>query len=217
MPRWVRPWTLTFAESGRRPASCRCRFIAARKRHSSRTVASNGRQFGIFVDQAGNLYDNDGGGLYTLEDTGLNRSLGNVNADDLYGGTGLDFLYGRGGNDTLYRQDGRTFESLDGGLAGDQWKEYAKESDQVWYVGASNADDIITVDYVTEPGLLQNHHLITRLTNNNGNFSFAAKVRLDFNATNQTIAYYCDADGPLGGGTWSLLGTTNITAGTGGP
>src|SRR5207253_6504878 len=75
------------------------------------------------------------------------------------------------------------FESLDGGLAGDQWKEYAKESSQVWYVGGSNADDVITVDYVTEPGLLQNHHLITRLTNNNGNFSFAAKVRLDFEAT----------------------------------
>jgi hypothetical protein len=34
-----------------------------------------------------------------------------------------------------------------------------------------------------EQGLLQGHHLITRLTNNNGNFTFDAQVRLDFNAT----------------------------------
>ena len=39
---------------------------------------------------------------------------------------------------------------------------------------------------VTEPGVLQGHHLITRLTNNNGNFSFDAQVRLDFNATDSS-------------------------------
>ncbi|MEL6109218.1 MAG: LamG-like jellyroll fold domain-containing protein, partial [Planctomycetota bacterium] len=50
---------------------------------------------------------------------------------------------------------------------------------------ATNADDVIAVDFVTEPGLLTDHHLVTRLTNNNGNFSFAAQVRLDFNATNE--------------------------------
>lgn len=42
----------------------------------------------------------------------------------------------------------------------------------------------IHVDFVTEPGVLADHHLVTRLTNNNGNFSFAAQVRLDFAATN---------------------------------
>src|SRR6185295_5594884 len=37
--------------------------------------------------------------------------------------------------------------------------------------------------FVNEPGLLSDHHLVTRLTNNNGTFSFAASVNLDFNAT----------------------------------
>ena len=41
---------------------------------------------------------------------------------------------------------------------------------------------MITVDYVTEPGYLQGHELITRLTDNNGNYSFDAQVRLDFAA-----------------------------------
>ncbi len=45
---------------------------------------------------------------------------------------------------------------------------------------------MITVDFVNEPGLLGDHHLVTRLTNNNGVFSFAASVNLDFNATDQT-------------------------------
>ncbi len=42
---------------------------------------------------------------------------------------------------------------------------------------------------MTEPGLLTDHHLVTRLTNNGGNFSFDAQVRLDFQAT--------DGDGNL--------------------
>ena len=118
-----------------------------------------------------------------LEDTGLNRMLGSPGDDSLFGGTGLDFLFGNGGNDQLFRADGSSFESLDDGLAGDEWKEYARSTDRVWYVGATNADDVITLDFVTEPGLLQDHHLLTRLTNNDGNFSFAAQVRLDFAAT----------------------------------
>ena len=81
------------------------------------------------------------------------------------------------------RSDGTPFESLDGSLAGDEWKEYARDSDHVWYVGGSNANDQINVDFVTEPGLLTDHHLITRLTENNGNFSFSAQVKLDFSAT----------------------------------
>ncbi len=153
-------------------------------------------QFGVFVDPQGNLYDTDGDldndgkldatptqAAYVLENTGLNRMLGGAQADSLYGGTGVDFLYGNGGADVLYRADGSTFEDLDEGVGGDAWKDYAKATSQVWYVGASNADDVITVDFVTEPGLLAEHHLVTRLTNNNGNFTFDAKVQLNFDAT----------------------------------
>ncbi|MFT5126014.1 MAG: Ca2+-binding RTX toxin-like protein, partial [Verrucomicrobiales bacterium] len=143
----------------------------------------NGSAFGVFTDTDGELYPDSGDGAYVLETTGLNRILGGIRNDHLYGGTTLDFMYGNGGNDTLYRSDGSTFESLDDGLAGDEWKEYARESDQVWYVGGTNAADEIDVNFVTEPGLLADHHLITRLTENNGNFSFSAQVRLDFNAT----------------------------------
>ena len=141
-------------------------------------------QFGVYVDsETGVLYDNDGGGIYQIEDTGLNRILGGPMDDDLYGGTGLDFLYGREGDNQLWRSDGTPFESLDGGLSGDAWKEYAKESDKVWYYRGTNADDVISVDFVTEPGLLAGKHLITRLTNNNGNYTFDAQVKLSFDAT----------------------------------
>ncbi|MCA9137072.1 MAG: hypothetical protein KDB00_09945, partial [Planctomycetales bacterium] len=141
----------------------------------------------------------------SLETTGLNRLLGNLRNDELYGGTTLDFMYGNGGNDTLYRSNGTTFESLDGGLAGDEWKEYAKESDQVWYIGGSNANDQISVDFVTEPGLLTDHHLITRLTENNGNFSFSAQVRLDFSAA--------DGEGnPVWDANETLLGLDQLLA-----
>ncbi|WP_420887211.1 hypothetical protein, partial [Candidatus Litorirhabdus singularis] len=143
-----------------------------------------GGQFGVFVDANGTLRDTDGNGLYTLEDTGLNRMLGGSQADQLFGGTGLDFLYGNGGDDVLYRRDGQSFDTLDGGqVEGDEWKEYARASTEVWYYGGTNANDVITVDFVTEPGLLGDHHLITRLTEVNGNFSFDATVRLDFQAT----------------------------------
>lgn len=152
-------------------------------------------QFGVFVGAEGELRthngDLDGDGQldgdgsqppFVQEDTGLNRMVGSIFDDVLAGGTGLDFLYGNGGKDTLLRSDGSTFESLDGGLAGDEWKEYARSTGQVWYVPATNANDQISVDFVTEPGLLADHHLITRLTDNNGQFSFDAQVRLDFAA-----------------------------------
>lgn len=142
-------------------------------------------QFGVFTDpQTGQYFNHDGDSRYVLEDTGLNRMLGGKRDDRLYGGNGLDFMYGNGGTDTMYRADGSLFESLDGGLSGDDWKNYAKQSDKVWYYRATNADDVINVDFVTEPGLFQDLHLITRLTNNNGNFTFAASVKLNFNATN---------------------------------
>ena len=165
---------------------------------------SLGEQFGVFVDPMGQLFYDDGdlneNGIldlddaiatgprrlpYVLETTGLNRMLGSENPDTLYGGTTLDFMYGNGGDDRLIRSDGSRFESADRGLGGNEWKEFARESDQVWYVGGTNAADRINVDFVTEPGLLTDHHLITRLTENNGNFSFAAQVRLDFSATDQ--------------------------------
>ncbi|MEX2187238.1 MAG: LamG-like jellyroll fold domain-containing protein [Pirellulales bacterium] len=154
-------------------------------------------QFGVFVRPDGTLSphngDSDGDGLndlnpasplWSLEETGINRMLGSDRDDSLYGGTGVDFLHGAGGNNTLYNRDGVKLDGLQGE---DAWKQYAATIDRVWYVGGSNVDDVISVDFVTEPGVLAGHHLVTRLTNNNGNFSFAAQVRLDFSAT--------DADG----------------------
>ncbi len=146
-----------------------------------------GDDFGIFVDGSGNLVSESAGGILEQENTGLNRMLGNEGIDYLYGGTLLDFMYGRGGANTLYRSNGTTFESLGDTIPGDEWKEYAKETGQVWYVSGTNANDEISVNFVTEPGLLSDHHLITRLTDNNGNVTFDAQVRLDFAAT--------DADG----------------------
>ncbi len=114
--------------------------------------------------------------------------LGGANTDLLYGGTGLDFLYGNGAPeqtpDRLIDRNGQPFSGRDGGLAGDEWKKYAQSTDKLWYYGGSNSNDTIHVDFVTEPGILQGHHLITRLTENSGNFTFDAQVRLDFNATN---------------------------------
>ncbi|TWT93960.1 PKD domain-containing protein [Stieleria varia] len=170
--------------------------------------------FGVFIDESGTVLGTDLNGngnldvlnglgqpvdildennqpipAARLEFTGLNRLLGGERNDDLFGGTILDFMLGRGGNNTLYRVDGSTFESLGGAIPGNEWKEYAKDTGQVWYVGGTNADDEISVNFVTEPGILSDHHLITRLTDNNGNFTFDAQVRLDFDAT--------DADGNL--------------------
>jgi len=138
--------------------------------------------FGVFLDSKGNLTTDDNEGQNQAESTGYNRMLGSPNNDFLWGGNGLDFLDGNGGTDHLYKQDGTEFSAADGGDGGAAWKQYAKTADNVWYYSGTNADDVITVDYVTEPGYLQGHELITRLTNNNGNFSFDAQVRLDFAA-----------------------------------
>lgn len=174
----------------------------------STTAASltlRGDQFGVFVDPATGLrVDTNGtlqspaavGSPFALEDTGLNRMLGSEHpdGDKLYGGTGLDFLYGNGGADELYTRDGALFETGFDVPAGDEWKAYAKATNKVWYYGGTDLDDVITVDYVTEPGLLSDHHLITRLTNNNGHFSFDAQVRLDFNATDDNGNLIWDAN-----------------------
>ena len=48
------------------------------------------------------------------------------------------------------------------------------------YVAGTEADDVITVDFVTEPGPLAGRHLITRLTNNNGVFTFAAQDEFQY-------------------------------------
>jgi len=171
-----------------------------------------GSQFGVFVDlNSGSLHDDsgddDGDGFLddeptaparVLENTGLNRMVGSPHDDLLFGGTQVDFLYGNGGNDTLFRSDGSRFEDLDGGDAGDEWKAYARATGQVWYVGATNLDDEIDVNFVTEPGLLGDHHLITRLTKNIGEdlqeyYSFSAQVRLDFAATDEEGGRLWDA------------------------
>ncbi|MEX0330765.1 MAG: LEPR-XLL domain-containing protein, partial [Puniceicoccaceae bacterium] len=143
-----------------------------------------GEPFGIFLrDDTGALLLDDEGNPVP-EDTGLNRMIGGLQADELYGGTGLDFLYGNGGDDTLYTRDGVPFEDLEEQFDEvGEWKAYAKSTNQVWYYGGTNLDDIIRVDFVTEPGLIAEHHLITRLTENNGNFTFDAEVQLDFFAT----------------------------------
>jgi Ca2+-binding RTX toxin-like protein len=113
----------------------------------------------------------------------LNRILGSANADELFGGTGLDFLHGNGGDDTLFTAAGTRFEDADAGLGAADFNAFARATNRVWYVAATNADDVISVDFVTEPGLLVDHHLVTRLTAVGEDFSFAAQVRLDFSAT----------------------------------
>ncbi|TWT48391.1 LamG-like jellyroll fold domain-containing protein [Botrimarina hoheduenensis] len=143
-----------------------------------------GSEFGVF-EQNGVLRANSAGGA-AAENTGLNRMLGGPRADELYGGTVLDFMYGNGGGDQLYRRDGSPFSSYGDALTGEdsrEWLEYARDTDRVWYVGGSNANDKIDVNYVTEPGPLANRHLVTRQTENNGQFSFAASLQLDFAAT----------------------------------
>ena len=61
-------------------------------------------------------------------------------------------------------------------------------------MGGTEADDFIAIDFVTEPGLLRDHHLMTRRTNNNGNYSFAAHVRLDFGAVDEDGTPVWDLD-----------------------
>ena len=91
-------------------------------------------------------------------------------------------------------RDGLLFDAGFDVPAGDEWKAYAKATNKVWYYGGTGADDVISVDYVTEPGLLSDHHLITRLTENDGNFSFDAQVRLDFGATDDEGNLIWDAN-----------------------
>ncbi|HEY4634386.1 MAG TPA: calcium-binding protein, partial [Candidatus Limnocylindrales bacterium] len=152
--------------------------------------------FGVFVNPGapdGPVFDSnadldaDGDDDRVLEDTGLDRMLGSRNADRLYAGTGLAFMFGNGGDDQMFRKDGSLFESLDGGLNGDEWKEFLKESDRVFYVSGTEGDDRITVDFVNEPGLLSDRHLVTRLTSNGDDtFSFSAQFHFDLNATDES-------------------------------
>jgi ELWxxDGT repeat protein len=176
------------------------------------SLTFRGDAFGLFTDGSQTLSDDAGGSgrgtgsiggaagggaaggpTVAREDTGLNRMLGQSRVDRLYGGMGLDFMYGNGGEDLLFTRDGELFETGFDVPAGDEWKAYARSTDSVWYYGGTNSDDVISVDYVTEPGLLVDHHLITRLTENNGNFTFDASVRLDFNATDENGDLVWDA------------------------
>ena len=156
-------------------------------------------EFGVFVDSTtGELIttggdwitesgDADGDGFldadgvsdpYVLEDTGLNRMLGASNElrrDIMYAGTGLDFLYGNGGGgplgDQIITPKGTEFEDTDGELGqDDDWKQYAKTTDKVWYVNGSATDDNFVVDFVTDPySALFNRHLV--LVNQGGTTS----------------------------------------------
>lgn len=167
----------------------------------------SGAQFGLFVNANGELVtdngDLDGDGFLDAdnvsrplqpENTGLNRMLGNLYEDDLYGGTGLDFIFGNGGNDRTFRADGTLFSSTDQDLGGDSWVQYARENSGVWYVGGSAREDIIQLNYVTEEGLLSGRHVVTRSTtivDQNGvpRTTFDVSANLNFGAT--------DADGNL--------------------
>ncbi|MCA9241632.1 MAG: hypothetical protein KDA37_15585, partial [Planctomycetales bacterium] len=140
--------------------------------------------FGVYILDAnsdgvsdnGEFYTNDGGGLYQRESTGLNRLLGGANADELYGGQGsvaqgdavvrsVDFLYGNGGGDTLFNSQGTPFESVDSGLGGDDWKQYAQQSGSVWYVQLTEGDDRVEVDYASIEGGEFYHSIIHRTNN----------------------------------------------------
>ncbi|MEO1526149.1 MAG: PKD domain-containing protein, partial [Planctomycetota bacterium] len=143
---------------------------------------TTGNAFGRFVDPGtGQVFDDLVEGRIP-EDTGLNRMLGRDGDDDLFGGTALDFMYGGGGLNRLFDVNGDVFEVGAGVPSSEEWIEYARSTDAVWYYGATDADDVITVDFVTEPGILGDHHLITRLTENEGLFTFDAQVQLDFSA-----------------------------------
>ncbi|HXW10699.1 MAG TPA: hypothetical protein VD737_08795, partial [Steroidobacteraceae bacterium] len=140
-------------------------------------------EFGVFVHPSapdGPLFDDSQGGTLVLEDTGIDRMLGSRNADRLFGGTKVSFLFGNGGDDQLFTVTGELFETADGGLDVDTWKQFAQASGQAIYVAGTETDDVITVDFVTEPGPLAGRHLITRLTNNNGVFTFAAQDEFQF-------------------------------------
>ncbi len=138
--------------------------------------------FGRFILDANNdqlpddgkYYEHDGGGIYRLEPTGLNRMLGSENLqrnDNLFGGTGLDFLYGNGGGgvkgDLLFTRYGTLFEAGENSLESDDaWKKYAKSTSNVWYVGSgyglSSSKDTVTISYITTPNdPFFGHHVIT--------------------------------------------------------
>jgi len=52
----------------------------------------------------------------------------------------------------------------------------------------NNGNDRISVNFVTEPGLLADHHLVTRLTENTA-ILLLPPVRLDFDATARRLAH----------------------------
>lgn len=168
------------------------------------TDPREGQQFGLFVNNNGELVTDNGdlngdGALdsdatqrpYQPENTGLNRMLGNVYEDDIYGGTGLDFIFGNGGNDRNFRADGTQFASGDGNLGGDTWVDYARNNGGVWYIGGSVREDEISLNYVTEEGVLSGRHVVTRSTTIVDHLgvprtTFSVSADLDFGATDSS-------------------------------
>ena len=163
------------------------------------TTETDNTNFGVFVDGDGMLHSTPGANR-TLEETGLNRLLGGERADELYGGTVVDFMYGNGGNDTLFRADGSEFESLDDNqVEDDSWKEYARESDHVWYVGGTNANDTVQVGFATTGKFAGRHFVKVQEDDGDENFMEFLDTPLDF--TNWKAAELPDLD--------RLLGTTD--------
>lgn len=88
----------------------------------------------------------------------------------MFGGTGLDFLYGNGGGgvsgDTLYTARGTVFGAGENPYGRyNAWKEYAKQTDAVWYsgpnVGTTNNADTIKIGYnddTSNPVLIGRHY-----------------------------------------------------------
>lgn len=142
-------------------------------------TGTDGREVAVQGPVAGNA---------GTEVTGLNRVIGGDGDDHLYGGRGLDFLSGGTGANSFFGRIGQPLDALgDVAVSADPERNLdANEASGYWYYAGSNARDQIRVDFVTEPGLLVGHHLITRLTQNGDNFTFDASVRLDFTA--QTTA-----------------------------
>lgn len=129
--------------------------------------------------------------LQAIESTGLNRMIGGGGDARLYGGTGLDALIGGSASNSYFNRDGNAITQVgDVVFNVDSANQLTPSSGAgFWAYGGSNKRDVIRVDYVTEPGLLTGRHLITRQTENAGNYTFDAQVRLDIQGWNADALY----------------------------
>ncbi len=82
---------------------------------------------------------------YEFEDTGLNRMLGSVRDDRLYGGTVLDFMYGHAGNDDLYGRHGALFEDKDSALADNDHVTVGRTVQKTVWIDAGPGDNVAQI------------------------------------------------------------------------